>query len=498
MILCDSDQPVRLLRQLVSVIVPQMVRLTYNNYAGPTLLQSIPASGRQYPLVKGGIQRETRRNFNKVARGAPAEMKRGKSVEIDAEPLSSEDEEEDEEERTPEPTPRTKRVHKGFNEIDEGILAKQEESKSIEEGAKPDKGKSVGSRRSKRRKLANDPPEITFVHDQEKQEKDAEIVSEEEDKMTAWENEHANKKRRTQFKRYHGSGSINIHASAPNVQRKDAFRPVPAIPSPPRPGRYAKSEFQAPDELKSPPLANRKTPNFFVPAEHDLPGRHKTRSKLKDEERVFKVPDDPEIFKLPLDSTASSATTVDQPPTIFSHPDSPPRARSGSASSLSSVNSIASLLLTQDEKDSLMKNDADANPTDTNLLTAQCPLCSTPVSNALLEEFTIRHSKNKTRLPSRLQQKFCHAHRAQTARDTWQEWGYPTIDWDALATIRITRHLPAMRNILRHETPSFYRDKLVEPARAARICSSTTKKAFWMWPSTGTMARGAARWRRKR
>ncbi len=126
--------------------------------------------------------------------------------------------------------------------------------------------------------------------------------------------------------------------------------------------------------------------------------------------------------------------------------------------------------MTQDEKDSLMRNDADpqADPSDTNLQTTPCPLCSAPVSNLLLEEFTIRFSKNKSRLPSRLQQKFCREHRAQTAQDNWEERGYPTIDWQALATTRVTRHLPAMRAILNNKTPSFYRDKLVEAKKAGK------------------------------
>lgn len=162
------------------------------------------------------------------------------------------------------------------------------------------------------------------------------------------------------------------------------------------------------------------------------------------------------------ESITSSTTTMDHAPTIFSHPDSPTLVRSRSASSLSSVDSIASLLLTQDEKDELMRDNNAPEPNST-LLTAECPLCCLPVSNADLEEFTIRFSRNsQTRLPSRLQQKFCRHHRAKTARETWQERGYPNIDWDRLASARITDHLPVMRSIIQNRKPSFYRDRLVE------------------------------------
>lgn len=465
---------------LLSVTVLQMVQLSYSDYMGPTIHATATARSRQYPSVGGEPVRERRANGMMAARAVQAAMKRERSVDIDAEPLSSTDEEELAE-KTPEPTPKSKRIYDGFKRADEEI---RETQRSLEDegraAAKPKKGKGAGAKQARRKKVEDDPLELTIAHNEE-QSKGAEDLSEDEARVASWEEERAAKRMKPSSSRtYHGFHAKNIHTSATNTTHK-GFQPVPSILSPSRPGRNSVSGFQPPAELKSPSLDGSKIAGFIRPTVNDLPERRKTRSRIKDQEHTFRPPDDvlsPRSatanssikFKLPPDSTTSSAATTDHASTVFSHTDSPPLVRSGSVSSLSSVGSIASLLLTQEEKDELMKDDHDAtetNPSNPNLLTAQCPLCATPVSSTLLEEFTIRHSQT-ARLPSRLQQKFCREHRAQTARDTWQHRGYPDIDWDQLANIRITRHLHAIRSILQNKTPSFYRDKLVDATQAGK------------------------------
>lgn len=140
-----------------------------------------------------------------------------------------------------------------------------------------------------------------------------------------------------------------------------------------------------------------------------------------------------------------------------------------------------------------MKDDTDKHPpntttitdTDSATLTAQCPLCSTPISNTILEEFTIRHTTNpktkpsqhQPRLPSRLQQKFCRDHRARSALETWQTRGYPVINWDQLANTRTTRHLPALRSILTNQTASPYRAQLAAASTTTTTLSTTNQKS---------------------
>lgn len=450
--------------------------LTYNNYEGPTMHESATAASRQYPPSSGVPLRETRRNGIMAVKPAKAQSKREKSVDIDAEPLSSSDDEALEKEAA-EPTPKTKRILDGLQLEDTKILQRQRGLEDSRGAAKPKKRKSAGDARRPRVKVADDPNEISLIHGQEEQDADKGKLLEEEDRMISWASQPAAKKRKT----YHSLGAVsNIHTSAAGAMREAGFKSVPEKPSPSRPGRIARSGFQAPDGLKSPPSVVPTRASFVVPTEHDLPDRRRTRSKLKEQDQAFKLPDDmlsprsatanSAMFKLPPDSTTSSATTADQAPTVFSHSDSPPLVRSQSASSLSSVDSIASLLLTQDEKNELMKDDQtmENNTANPILHTAVCPLCSTPVSAPLLEEFTFRYSKTKSRLTSRLQQQFCREHRAHAARETWHDRGYPAIDWDNLATTRITRHLPAVRAVLQNRTRSLYRDQLVTAMEAGK------------------------------
>lgn len=410
--------------------------------------------------------------------------KREMSVDINAEPLSSTEEEEEEleleelEEERVEPSPKSKIYSAGFKGIDEKITRTQRGLKEESEKAlKPRRGKTDGAGHSrKKKKMVDDPIEL-IIADEEEPVKAAGEMSDDDSRMIDWMEPTTKRRKPSSSKTYQNARTHNIHA--PNKPWEAGYRSVPAVPSPSQYDRDSSSKFQHPDEISSPSLDISGSKKFIHPADNNLSTRRKTRSKLKNEDPPFQVPDEvlsprsvtanSTKFKLFLDSTTSSATT-DPTLTIFSHPGSPPLSRSHSASSLSSVNSIASLLLTQDEKDELMKDD-NATKSPCYTLTAQCPLCSTPIPSLLLEEFTIRHlpqNKAPSRLPSRLQQKFCREHRAHTARESWRARGYPDIDWDRLGTTRLTRHLPVLRSILHSKTASFYRDRLADAVRAGK------------------------------
>ena len=66
-----------------------------------------------------------------------------------------------------------------------------------------------------------------------------------------------------------------------------------------------------------------------------------------------------------------------------------------------------------------------------------CPVCQSPVPPHLLSDYTntlarIDPSKPIHRLSVRQQALFCRTHSVATARTSWLERGYPTIDWAAL------------------------------------------------------------------
>jgi len=162
----------------------------------------------------------------------------------------------------------------------------------------------------------------------------------------------------------------------------------------------------------------------------------------------------PEIPALP----GSSSTIATDVPQVFDDDElttgANGRNRSGSTSSLSSADSGASLALTQGQKIALMENDT-ADSSDT----ARCPLCRSRVERSHLEEFNLGRRMNL-----RAQQRFCQEHKEREARSVSDRHGYPEIDWEDLKTRRIPQHIPYLEKVLRRRVTSYYHDKLDEVA----------------------------------
>jgi hypothetical protein len=119
----------------------------------------------------------------------------------------------------------------------------------------------------------------------------------------------------------------------------------------------------------------------------------------------FSIPDDSLLLE-PSPSTNSFDTDY---PRIFDSaysPEASARTRKGSTSSLSSVDSIASALLSQSQKDSL-KNGTDPSTTSTPPGYMQCPLCSDLILKSSLD---VLPPKNPSKLSLRAQQSFCQTH----------------------------------------------------------------------------------------
>lgn len=293
-----------------------MARLTHNNYHGPPVHERATAKSRQYPSVPNTVVRESRRNGLLGGRAVPAAPQRETSIEIDAQPLSSADEEE-QEQKEAEPTPKTRRIQEGFKDTDDKILRRQRCLREGKAAAKPPNGHSNGTRQARRKPAVDDPMETTTVHETGEN-KTADELSEEEARMRSW-HEHAAKKRKLPpSKTYHSARVVNIHTSIGGMTREAGFQPVPAILSPRRSGRHAESGFQAPEGLKSPGLGKSRTAGFAMPTEDSRTNRRKTRSEIRAQEQAFRLPDEmpaptfvtshDAVFQLPADSTTSSAT----------------------------------------------------------------------------------------------------------------------------------------------------------------------------------------------
>ncbi|KAF4454352.1 hypothetical protein F53441_3109 [Fusarium austroafricanum] len=85
----------------------------------------------------------------------------------------------------------------------------------------------------------------------------------------------------------------------------------------------------------------------------------------------------------------------------------------------------------------------------------KCPWCGDLVSEQALKEY----SKGK-RLNVQMQTRFCAKHKKETAMETWRERGYPHIDWDRLEG-RLDDHRAYLIKIVDGK-PSFFRDMLAD------------------------------------
>ena len=486
----------------------------YGSRSRTQLHQTAVAKGRQYPSVSNLAFREGRGNAAMALPGTHTGEETVPSVAIDADPLSSEGEEQ----RMNETSTDSMDDYKGIrSDVTRHIGQRSyqvEKLAGVGNKSKSEKRNAGQSRRSQRKKLQDDPVNLSLMwdlaadkHNDEQGAKQGADVSDDEAAILSWQ-QPSPKKRKVGV--YHGAaagsgaiartGLLNIHANSTQASGNGSFQAVPELPTPAQNGRQIKvSRFKAPDDDQFDNRAIPRTaPSFVMPEGATPPTRRSTNRKIHNEKDSFRFPDSSPspgsalkvttAHEVPSASASSSemTTTTDLASVVFSHPDSPtlshrrpssPRSRRGSTSSLSSVNSIASLLLTQEEKYNLMTDDAEANGADplmaiqqANKKAAQCPFCNAAVQSIHLEEFTVRHCRPGSRglLPSRLQQRFCRDHRAIEARETWAVRGYPNISWKQLATTRVDRHLPTIEAILRSggrdetKKASYYRTKLVE------------------------------------
>ena len=394
------------------------IALTRDNYVGPNLLRTI---GGRSTTSSSPVPDD-------IGSNALMPSKREDSVDVNALPMSSSD---DEEETAEKPSLRTRPEEK---------LRDKKLEKALQREAKYSTRATGRSR--PRLKNEEDLPAIPPPVEAE--------TKLDDDRMELWSQQSGSNKRK---KLQHSYSSRNIYT--PDVG--DGFQSIPKIPDSPQKD-LPTTGFSLPDLIHHSP---RRTKISLKDGFTALPAPIKSTSSRQSEGPSFSMPAD-----IATDLTSSSTSAADSLP-ILDLPDSPKyftSKRSNSTSSLSSVDSIASLVLTQKEKSTMM-GVVEAGDEETKSA-SRCPLCHLPIDPLHLEKFNFRH-----RLNIRDQQRFCHEHKVRDAEKLREDNRYPVIDWITLTNNRIPKCIPELRDILKRITPSYYRDQLdaaMEDAKGGR------------------------------
>ncbi|KIX01819.1 uncharacterized protein Z518_09546 [Rhinocladiella mackenziei CBS 650.93] len=227
--------------------------------------------------------------------------------------------------------------------------------------------------------------------------------------------------------------------------------------------RGSKQEFISHDVVEKREDVNSKTGFQEISA---LPRKRATRS-LSHSKPSLDIADLPQKgspskesdFFMPdlPDFDSSAPTTGTDNPSTFSEefsPDKPGHNRSGSTSSLSSVDSMFLL-------ENKLEMDAMGDPEVTGQI---CPICKRPVKDSVL----LFVPNNLRKISFQKQQNFCSQHQLVDAKEQWKERGYPEINWEDLEENRIRKKIPNLKQIINRETPSFYRDHLDTRIEAAK------------------------------
>ena len=382
------------------------VALTHKNYTGPTLLRII--NGKPTSPMPAAAPPPAR---------MPPAAKTESSEDVHAPPKSDSSDEEGSLPVKPTPTPQLGQI---FRDIGQDVPTRKTAA------TKECKG-GTWSTRSRRPQLEDEGPQLPSP---------PQVKSEpslEDELMDSWSQ--SNKRRRTTY-------------GVRTARTTSEFKPVPKPP---------KSL-----ERDQPPSS------FSVPGISLHSPRGRTRASLNDEfigppapsDQTLRNQDTRPTFNMPgdvLSDLTSSATSATGSLPLFDMPDSPKFStskRSNSTSSLSSVDSFASLVLTQEKKEALRQGEADDGNTQ-NAATSRCPLCHSKVDQLHLETFNFGR-----RLNIRDQQRFCQEHKYRDAEKLRQEKGYPSIDWLALMNERVPKHVTLLTDILKRTLPSYYRDQL--------------------------------------
>ncbi|PNS21834.1 AP-1-like transcription factor [Sphaceloma murrayae] len=104
--------------------------------------------------------------------------------------------------------------------------------------------------------------------------------------------------------------------------------------------------------------------------------------------------------------------------------------------------------------------------------TTPCPICSAPTSLSFRVDWELENCRGR-RMNLRLQERFCQAHQAASAAETWRTAKYPDVDWEDLET-RLQRHGKRIEEVLDGTRESVFRKELEEKVKMRK--SRTVKK----------------------
>ncbi|EXJ56975.1 hypothetical protein A1O7_07319 [Cladophialophora yegresii CBS 114405] len=222
-----------------------------------------------------------------------------------------------------------------------------------------------------------------------------------------------------------------------------------------------KDQFSAPEIVEMHVKSIKKTK--FQLVDH-VAGLSPMRSKTKAKQKLV-APGSPvptarstkvqfQKFDLP-DFPSSNETDNTNSFDVFESPAKERRKRSGSTSSLSSVDELAILAHEHDFK-------AEQEPDTSGI---SCPVCEKPVHDSV----SLFVPDNLRTLPFQQQQKFCSRHQVADAKEEWDERGYPKkIYWEELEDFRIREKIPSLKMVISRQAPCFYLAELDAEIKAAK------------------------------
>ncbi|KAI9680033.1 MAG: hypothetical protein M1817_005049 [Caeruleum heppii] len=230
-------------------------------------------------------------------------------------------------------------------------------------------------------------------------------------------------------------------------------------------GMSRKSTFKAPPVISS-PVQDIEAPAFKMPSqllspESSVPQvdgslRRSSRNQQPDKTQSTGFLDD--IIR--VEYKPNRATVNPNPQGLSTSTDSMP-PRLSDSSDTSSLSSPPGSPVSSSLGESLRISSSASSP---KFVGPRCPMCAAPITQEFLENFD-----GGGRMNVRKQARFCRAHKVRSARSTWEERGYPDIDWERLpGRLRQDEYQDFLRGVLMGERKSWFRDRLEERIRTGR------------------------------
>ncbi|KAI4272722.1 MAG: hypothetical protein LQ337_005109 [Flavoplaca oasis] len=242
--------------------------------------------------------------------------------------------------------------------------------------------------------------------------------------------------------------STNEYSNGLRPARQKVFKRPPQAPSSPKRESPPPPKFKVPKGL-SPGSSNRRSNRSNRSSQDASISDARVVPGLADLQGLANQVANQAKIKMEFSAPESSATASSGPTFEFDVGDG------NSSSSLSSAPDIEELDAI-DYQDEVLKAQHSSSPK------SKCPLCKKSVSRLFLEEFSSSGFLNL-----RQQAKFCKAHNIHSAREVWNERGYPSFEWQELQA-RLPTYGDDLVGVLNGTRTSFYRNVLDEQVKSGK------------------------------